>query len=334
MKTNTDQVLHTQSRKMSAQKKLLKILFVLVLLLSGCGGGSGVNESLIRTQVALEAQQTALSEGLTSAVQPTATQATEPPQNTQEPETPTETPPDATTAAPEATATTGPSCTALRDLNFRAGPGTAYNPPISALSANTVVVPLAYNPVGVPGGSWVQVEHPTTRQKGWISAGAEFIKCNLDLTTLPSLTVAPPPTPVPPRAQTSNQDGTCGAGGNFDDEGNEWDCAVIFSNGFPIGFQVLKNRQEIGRGEGVESVVFRVDRNGNEIYRRRENDAVYCMFGGNGPCNLWVLENSVYLWESGGQPVEPGEYRVNIDVNLEDPNLPVNLQWNADVTIE
>lgn len=314
---------------MSAQKRPLKILLLLVLLLSGCGGGAGVDESLIRTQVALEGQQTALSEELTSAVQPTAAQATEPPQNTQEPEPPTE----ALTDAPAATATTESSCTVLQDLNFRAGPGRAYNPPIGALSANTVVVPLAYNPVGVPGGSWVQVEHPTNKQKGWISAGAEFINCNFDLTTLPSLTVAPPPTPVPPRAQTSNQDGTCGTVGNVDDEGNEWDCAVVLSNGFPVGFQVFKNGQEIG-GEGVQNVVFRVDQNENEVYSHTENDAAYCMFGGSGPCNLWVQENSVYLWESGGQPVEPGEYRVNIDANLDDPNSPVTLHWDADVTIE
>jgi len=60
---------------MSAQKKLLQILFVLVLTLSGCGGTGGVDESLLRTQVALEAQQTAI---VAAPVQPTAAQVTEP----------------------------------------------------------------------------------------------------------------------------------------------------------------------------------------------------------------------------------------------------------------
>jgi hypothetical protein len=176
------------------------------------------------------------------------------------------------------------------------------------------------------------VENPANQQKGWVSAGSQYVSCNIDLTTLPQVTVAPPPTPIPPRAQTSNQDGTCGAGGNFDDEGNEWDCAVVFSGGFPIGFVIYKNGDEVGRDEGVQNVVFRVDQGGSEVYRRRENDAAYCMFGGDGGCSLWVFENYVYKWESGGTPIEPGRYKVNIDANMD--NVPVTLHWDATVTIE
>ena len=334
MKTNSNQVLHIKSRKNSAQKKLIKILFVLVLPLSSCGGGNRVDESLIRTQVALEAQQTALSEGLTSAAQasvPQQPQATETLSDL-EPTATVEAPVVTSTTAPEANATTGPRCTVLQDLNFRTGPGTAYNPPISTLQANMEVIPIAYQPVGIPGGSWVQVENPANQQKGWVSAGSQYVSCNIDLTTLPQVTVAPPPTPVPPRAQTSNQDGTCGAGGNFDDEGNEWDCAVVFSGGFPIGFVIYKNGEEVGGGAGIQNVVFRVDQGGSEVYRRRENDAAYCMFGGGGPCNLWILENYVYKWESGGTPIEPDRYKVNIDANMD--NVSVTLHWDATVTIE
>jgi hypothetical protein len=334
MKTNANQVLPIKSRKNSAQKKLLTILFVLVLPLAGCGGGNQVDESLIRTQVALEAQQTALSQGQTSAAQtsvPQQPQATET-LSALEPTATAGAPAVTSTTAPEATATTGPRCTVLQDLNFRPGPGLAYNRPVSALQANTEVIPIAYQPVGIPGGSWVQVENPANQQKGWVSAGSQYVSCNLDLTTLPQVTVAPPPTPIPPRAQTSNQDGTCGAGGNFDDEGNEWDCAVAFSDGFPIGFVITKNGEEVGEGAGIQNVVFRVDQGGSEVYRRRENDAAYCMFGGNGPCNVWILEDYVYKWESGGAPIEPGQYKVNIDANMD--NLSVNLHWDATVTIE
>jgi hypothetical protein len=334
MTTNSNQVLHSKSRKNSAQKKLITILFVLVLPLASCGGGNQVDESLIRTQVALEGQQTALSEGLTSAApasvpqQPQATEAL----SDLEPTAPVEAPTVNSTTPPEATATTGPRCTVLQDLNFRTGPGTAYNPPISTFQANMEVIPIAYQPVGIPGGSWVQVENPANQQKGWVSAGSQYVSCNIDLTTLPQVTVAPPPTPIPPRAQTSNQDGTCGAGGNFDGDGNEWDCAVAFSGGFPIGFVIYKNGEEVGRGAGIQNVVFRVEQGGSEVYRRRENDAAYCMFGGDGPCNLWILENYVYKWESGGTPIEPGRYKVNIDANMD--NVSVTLHWNATVTIE
>jgi hypothetical protein len=334
MKTNFNQVLHIKSRKNSAQKKLIKILFVLVLPLSSCGGGNQVDESLIRTQVALEGQQTALSEGLTSAVQtsvPQQPQVTDPLSDL-EPTATVEAPTVTSTTAPEATATTGPRCTVLQDLNFRTGPGTAYNPPISTFEANMEVIPIAYQPVGIPGGSWVQVENPANQQKGWVSAGSQYVSCNIDLATLPQVTVAPPPTPVPPRAQTSNQDGTCGAGGNFDDEGNEWDCAVAFSGDFPIGFVIYKNGEEVGGGAGIQNVVFRVDQGGSEVYRRRENNAAYCMFGSDGPCNLWILENYVYKWESGGTPIEPGRYKVNIDANMD--NVSVTLHWDATVTIE
>ena len=106
MKTNTNQALQIKSRKISAQKKLPTIIFVLMLTLSACGGASGVNESLIRTQVALEAQQTALSEGLTSASEPQQPQATETLSDL-EPTATVEAPTVASTTAPAATATTG-----------------------------------------------------------------------------------------------------------------------------------------------------------------------------------------------------------------------------------
>ena len=97
---------------MSAQTKLLTILFVLVLPLSGCGGGSGVDESLVRTQVALEAQQTAILVELTSAVQPTAAVATEPPPAATEP-------PPEVTSPPPATATEVILPTATQDIRER-----------------------------------------------------------------------------------------------------------------------------------------------------------------------------------------------------------------------
>jgi hypothetical protein len=103
----------SKGEKMSTQKKLLQILFVLVFILSGCGGTGGADESLVRTQVALEAQQTAILVELTVPVQPPAAQATQPP-----PVTATQAPPEVT-SPPLATATEEILPTATQDIKER-----------------------------------------------------------------------------------------------------------------------------------------------------------------------------------------------------------------------
>lgn len=229
---------------------------------------------------------------------------------------------------------TGPSCTVLQDLNVRSGPGTAYDPPIGAFLANTEVIPIAYNPVGYPGGAWVQVQGSAGQTKGWVSAGSAYVSCNIDLTTLASVSVAPPPSATPPpsaippqprrpSAQTSSPSGTCGSGETID-------CAVVLSEGLPIQFIVLRDGQAIGSAEGVLNVTFRVDQNGNTVYSNTEGTAAYCLFGGDGPCNSWVLEDNVYKWESGGAIIEAGEYKVNIDGTMD---VDANLHWDGIVTI-
>src|SRR5215212_436143 len=108
--------------------------------------------------------------------------STLPPQPTDTQEIPTQT--NATEIRQAATATgSEPSCTILQDLNLRFGPGTAYRPPIRALPANTTVTPLGFAPQGIPGGSWAFVEDSATQERGWVSAGSQFISCNIDLST-------------------------------------------------------------------------------------------------------------------------------------------------------
>jgi Bacterial SH3 domain len=299
--------------KTSSPFRRISLLFASIVLILACDFATSATEP--NTPGQPEATQTLPDE------EPTATQvdatATESAQITLEP----------TSASPA-----GPRCTVLQDLNLRSGPGRAYNPPITTLPANTELIPLAYEPVGIPGGSWVQVQNPTNQQKGWVSAGADFVDCNLDLTTLPKVVVAPPPTPVPPRAQSSNEDGTCGQGGIFDEQQvHVYDCGVIFSGDFPMQFQVFKDGQEIGSADGVQNVVFRVEQDGNTIYTHTENNAPYCIFGGDGPCNSWVFEDFVYKWESGGAVIEAGEYKVNIDATVDDPSI--NLHWERIVKI-
>jgi hypothetical protein len=290
-------------------------LAVVMMLMAACNVPvAPATESPETTQIPTQGEPTAAPEA-------TATESEQAP-----PGTATSSPP----AAPTAT-TTGPRCTVLQDLNLRTGPGTAYNPPITALPASTELIPLAYNPVGIPGGSWVQVRTLQNERTGWVSAGAQYVSCNIDLTTLDSVTVAPPE-PQRPLAQTSNPDGTCGEGGIPDEQQlHVYDCDARFANGLPVQFLVFKDGQEASQNDGVQNVVFRVEQNGNTIYTNTEETAAYCMFGGDDPCNAWVLEDFVYKWESGGERVQAGDYIVNIDATVEDPF--VTLHWDAEVTI-
>jgi hypothetical protein len=221
----------------------------------------------------------------------------------------------------------------LQQLNLRSGPGRAYNPPIGSFPANAIVIPLGYNATGIPGGSWAQVQDASGQHKGWVSAGSEFISCNIDLTSLPEIAVQPPPEPPKPRAQGSNPDGTCGAGGADGDNGT-YDCQPVIRNGFPVEMKVFKDGVEIGKGTGVKRVEFSAtDDNGNTVYSRRETTEAFCFFGGDGPCGLWVLDNFVYKWEAGGAPVQPGHYTVNINVITDDPAEPLNLNWHEDMDV-
>lgn len=109
--------------------------------------------------------------------------------------------PSATIEPVRITATTAPSCTVLQDLNLRSGPGRAYDPPIGSLLAGTKFVPIGFYPQGIPGGPWVQaqVEGTISSQTGWVSAGSQYVACNLELATLPAVEVPPPPpTEIPP----------------------------------------------------------------------------------------------------------------------------------------
>lgn len=218
---------------------------------------------------------------------------------------------------PEATL---PSCTILQDLNLRSGPGTAYRPPIRVLPGNSVVTPLGFNPTGIPGGSWVYVEYPVSRETGWVSAGNQFVSCDLDLSSLPSIMVGTPlPPPLPRSAISSTPEGSCA------DKELQYVCEVVFSEKAFLQFKILQNGQELGQTDGVEQVSFTVIRDGNVVYEITELAKDYCIFGGNGPCNPWVVENYNYRWKAGGPVAQPGEYLVNIQASVNGTTL----TWRA-----
>jgi hypothetical protein len=249
-----------------------------------------------------------------TAIQATPTEI--PPTASPTPASPTSTPTEAATQAftpapsdtpPEPTATSGPMCTVLQDLNFRSGPGTAYRPPVRAFPANTQLVPLAYNPTGVPSGPWVQVKEEGGNELGWVSAGEQFVSCNIDLTSLPSANVAPPPPPPPPKTDNSTPEGD--APDNLVSEAD-------FNSQYFVRMRAHDTNVGEEDGDGIDHVSFEVrDADGNLVYERTENTAGYCIFGGGEPeCNPWTLENYAYKWNPGGEAVKDGNYELAVRI--------------------
>src|SRR5215211_7917503 len=131
--------------KTSSYFRQISLWLALILFILACS----VSTSTTEPNASLPPEATeALPDNEPTAAQPEATASEAAPITTEPP-----------TLAPN----TGPHCTVLQDLNLRSGPGRAYNPPITALPANTALIPLAYQPVGIPGGSWVQVQNPANQ---------------------------------------------------------------------------------------------------------------------------------------------------------------------------
>jgi hypothetical protein len=184
---------------------------------------------------------------------------------------------------------------------------------------------LGYNPSGVSGGAWVQVQDKSSNQIGWVSAGSQFVSCNIDLATLPSVAVAPPPPPPPPQSNNSTPDGTF-------PESFVWE--ADFNSQYFVRFRVYDTSNGGSKdGEGIKEVNFHVlDGSGKSVYQRTERQAGFCIFGGGEPtCNPWVLEDFIYKWNAGGEAVKEGDYKLLIVVVAENETQG---NWNYDVTID
>lgn len=238
--------------------------------------------------------------------------------------------PSATTSPISLTSTVAASCAVLQQLNLRSGPGTAYNPPIIALETGTEFVPIGFEPQGVPGGTWVQARVDSLNRTGWVSAGEQFVSCNLELSSLPRVEVPPPPKPAAPRVGTGAVDGDNISSFRFSLDYNR-DYFVrmyVFRSDNPDeGFTPNKD------GRGITSVEFRVTSpNGNQtFYESTERNAGYCIFGGGEPdCNPWVLENGEFRWGAGGGPVVERNYKLTITVTADDGEVGV---WFIDISV-
>lgn len=218
-------------------------------------------------------------------------------------------------------------CTVLQDLNLRTGPGLAYHTPIGVIKQDTVVEPVSYYPLGVPGGTWVLIEEKADHPAGWIAAGENYINCTFDLGSLPAVQVNDPPPPLTPRsAQSSDAEGTCFPEGTYG-------CEVVLTNESLVQFKIFLDGKELTEKDNVDQVEFIVKRKndqGKEVYRNVENNSAYCIFGGNQPCNSWEIKNNTYYWP-GGPALEPGKYFIDIRATVDGSNEP---RWAAQFSID
>jgi hypothetical protein len=188
------------------------------------------------------------------------------------------------------------------------------------------VTPLGFAPQGIPGGTWAYVQVLAIQQNGWVSAGADFISCNVNLSALPAVAYDTPPPFFPSTSQASP-----GTGNGFCVEPeSRFDCVGSFSDDSLFQFQILRNGRELGENDGVGPVAFSVTRDGDLIYSTVENNAPYCIFGGNGPCNGWVYEDGIYKWTPGGAPVKSGRYKVGVNVNVNGDDS----HWEAEFRVD
>lgn len=241
---------------------------------------------------------------------------------------------------PTTTGETAPAalCTVVGGVNLRAGPGTAYDPPLAGLAANTALAPLAFSPVGYPLGQWLQVSVTGTNLIGWVSAGSQWVTCNVDMLALPSPAVIPPtPQPaVPPTAAPTTP--IASAPPDIDNEppGGSFPTDHVFGEVIvdPIFLYRMDVRDlNIGdfEGAGVDFVEFSITGDGVNYFRNEQN-AGFCVFGGGEPtCNPWPTDDQGrYTWGEGGPLVQTGDFFASITVSAEneDPTFGTSWNWN------
>lgn len=106
--------------------------------------------------------------------------------------------PTATPRPPVATGTTAQCTVLVFSLNLRSGPGISYDPPLGALPNGTLLQPLQRN----AATTWIRAQVIGGGPSGWVSAGDQFLDCNIDLTTLPLGVIPPTVTPTPTTSPT------------------------------------------------------------------------------------------------------------------------------------
>lgn len=341
-------------------RRVIFYLFCLALpawLLLACSAESTPEPDRVATRVAEEraVAATLTAEALASLPTAAASPAA--------PATATVPPPATPAGAAQPTATPVPvaRCTVVANgLNLRPGPGTVFQPPLAALPAGAELSPIAFTPTGFPDGQWLEVQ--AGGQTGWVSAGSQFVSCNIDPATLPAPAAIPPtptpaptntPVPAPPSptptrplfavVPVDGDDGNTNLRGS--QPGNEGRNIIIpgippGSVGDPVVFgdrivfriEVFDSARGGQRdGDGIQNVEFNILQDGDPVYERTEQTPAYCVFGGGEPdCEVWDFSRNNFRWPNG-QPAQSGPHRAEIVIR---PQYGGSAQWNWNFNIE
>ena len=326
-------------------------LMLVGLLAAACGGAAspsaGVEPDRVATRVAEDLAVAATLTALTPPKdQPTAsapaevTVAAAEVTFTAAPPTVTEAP--ASTAEPTTAPTEAPPAASCRvvtaGLNLRPGPGTVYAPPLAGLGRNTELRPLTFVGRGFPAGQWIEVQVVSTGALGWVSAGQQFVACNVDFASLPAGVPPPTPTPAPTPAVTQTpasqvvvipvdgSDGNKSLGNNRGVNSGrslllpgfasyEVSDPMVFRDRIVFRAEVFDRGVGETDGAGIEEVTFVIrDENGNKVHERIERNAGYCAFGGGEPdCVVWRFAEHGNKWPDGTS-VQPGVHDVQIQI--------------------
>jgi len=241
-----------------------------------------------------------------------------------------------TTATATPTVPPKPLCTVVTTggLRVRSGPGTVY-PVIGSFPKNAQLRPRGRD----AGGAWIDAELVGAAQRGWVSAGAQFVTCNVAVRTLPLGLIPPTPaftptrlpptaTPVPvaaepglPQPEGALVQGPGGNPGNLAGDiytapgtlAGYRDGDPVFRDPFFFELFVFDPAKGAGSGAGIDHVTFTIDCPNGESYSRTERNARYCAFGGGEPnCNVVRLKPGAFLPDSQCSIEDGGSYSASI----------------------
>lgn len=342
-------------------------LGAVMILLTSCGGGPGTLPDAgagdrVATRVA---EDLAVAATLTALAPRNAPAATETPTLARlsavaatptaepQPETPAE-----LTATPTLTPTAAaPSCRVVAaGLNLRSGPGTVFAPPIGGLAKNAELRPLSFIARGFPSGQWIEVQVVATGRTGWVSAGAQFVACNVDVTRLPAGKSPPTPTPTrvsptvvpvftPTRVQVVVVPIDGGDNNNLRNGRDVKGGRNLLLPGFTgpstnpvtfrdrVVFQVEVFDSTVGQydGAGIQDVQFFISDGFGEVHRRTERTAGYCVFGGGEPdCTVWWFSQHNNRWPDGAE-LHKGQHNAQIVITAKSGESAI---WNWTFVIE
>ena len=334
----------------------MKIRWLFLLLgglLLACGTSSAVaTPDLVATEVAVKKAAAATLTAEATPAAPTPTQnepatLTPTPLPTQTDSSPAtgDTVDVSSTTAPVTNTPPAPTCMVVANgLNLRPGPGVVYEPALASLAQGETFTPQAR----LDDNSWLEVRVEQSGQIGWVSAGPEYISCNIDLSSLPLGQIPPTPTPLPtptPIPPTPTQVVAVPTppllvdvpvdGGQSDLHGQ------ILIPGFTrdqlkgpeFGGVVFRDRLvfavDVFNNKNVKEVKIQINGPNGDVHERTERTPAYCVFGGGEPdCNVLVFAQTGYHWpEKGKLPIKNGLHQVNIEITTKDDHTE-NWVWS------